>query len=123
MNTKHDLFTKIARKHLLIETLETRNRDCLDFHEVGVVGVQRALQDAYDAGRADASHASESLLDAIRDNLSPHAVALILAKCQPFYGRSETGQKAEREVTWFRELLFEMISGDQFNQLCEELGM
>lgn len=30
------LFTEIARKHLGIETLETRNSDSLDFHDVGV---------------------------------------------------------------------------------------
>lgn len=47
------LFTEIAKKQLLIETLETRNRDCLDFHEVSVRGVKRALQAAYDAGKAN----------------------------------------------------------------------
>jgi hypothetical protein len=44
----------IARKVLLIETLETRHSDSLDFHEVAVWSVQRALQLAYEAGRAAA---------------------------------------------------------------------
>lgn len=47
------LFTEIAKKHLLIETLESRKRDCLDFHDVSVRGVKSALQAAYDAGKAN----------------------------------------------------------------------
>jgi hypothetical protein len=45
-----DLFTDIAREHLFIETLETRNRDSLDFHDVCVGAVKDALQAAYRAG-------------------------------------------------------------------------
>lgn len=67
MTTKHDLFTQIARQHLHIETLEQRNRDHLDFHDVGVVGVQRALDAAYRAGQADLLAAAEALL-AAKDN-------------------------------------------------------
>lgn len=62
MTTKHDLFTQIAREHLHIETLELRNRDHLDFHDVGVVGVQRALDAAYRAGQADLLAAAEALV-------------------------------------------------------------
>ena len=62
MTTKNELFTQIAREHLLIETLEQRNRDHLDFHDVGVVGVQRALDAAYRAGQAELLAAAEALL-------------------------------------------------------------
>ena len=48
-----DLFTRIAQTHLSIETLETRHRDSLDFHDVGVWSVRDALQAAYDAGLAE----------------------------------------------------------------------
>ncbi len=121
MNAKHELFTKIARKHLLIDTLETRNRDCLDFHEVGVVGVQRALQDAYDAGRADASPGSESLIDALRENLLPEAVAAIASWLQP---ASTNDENVDREVRWFAEQLAQALGGwDQQNRLAEELGL
>lgn len=44
------LFTEIAREHLGIETLESRGRDSLDFHDVSVWGVKAALQAAYGAG-------------------------------------------------------------------------
>lgn len=48
------LFERIAREQLHVETLATRNRDSLDFHEVSVHGIHRALQAAFDAGQAAA---------------------------------------------------------------------
>lgn len=44
------LLTDIAKKHLNIETLETRKSDSLDFHDVAVWCLKDALQEAYDAG-------------------------------------------------------------------------
>ncbi len=41
---------QIALDHLFIETLETRNSDQLDFHEVSVWAVKSALMAAYQAG-------------------------------------------------------------------------
>lgn len=41
----------IALDHLFIETLETRNSDRLDFHEVSAWAVKSALMAAYEAGR------------------------------------------------------------------------
>ena len=49
----NDLFTRIAQTHLHIETLETRHRDSLDFHDVGVWCVRDALRAAYEAGVAE----------------------------------------------------------------------
>jgi hypothetical protein len=40
----------IARDHLQIETLEQRNADALDFHEVDVLAVRDALAAAFRAG-------------------------------------------------------------------------
>ena len=48
------LFESIALDHLFIETLETRNSDRMDFHEVSVWGVKSALMAAYEAGRQTA---------------------------------------------------------------------
>ena len=45
------LLQQIALNHLFIETLETRNSDRMDFHEVSVWGVKSALMAAYEAGR------------------------------------------------------------------------
>ncbi len=45
------LLQKIALDHLFIESLETRNSDRLDFHDVSVWAVKSALLAAYEAGR------------------------------------------------------------------------
>jgi hypothetical protein len=45
------LLAEIAAEHLFIETLETRNSDSLDFHDVGVSGLRDALAAAFEAGR------------------------------------------------------------------------
>ncbi|MGE4160021.1 MAG: hypothetical protein AB7F75_13095 [Planctomycetota bacterium] len=42
---------KIAHEILGLETLEDRNRDCLDFHDLGVSTIRQALEAAYEAGR------------------------------------------------------------------------
>jgi len=44
------LFAKIALDHCFVETLEARNSDSLDFHDVSVWGLKSALQAAYEAG-------------------------------------------------------------------------
>jgi len=49
-NTIDQIFALIAQKHLFIETLETRNSDRLDFHDVSVWGVRSALEAAFKAG-------------------------------------------------------------------------
>ena len=56
MNAKNDdardaTVARIARELLHIETLEVRNRDRLDFHDVGVASLRDALVAAYEAGR------------------------------------------------------------------------
>jgi hypothetical protein len=46
---------EIARRILKLETLETRNSDALDFHELAVWTIQEALDAAYEAGRQSAA--------------------------------------------------------------------
>lgn len=53
--TLDQLFQRIALDHLFVDTLETRNSDRLDFHEVSVWGIKTALQAAFEAGRQAAS--------------------------------------------------------------------
>lgn len=50
--TVDELLDAIAKKHLDIDTLETRNSDRLDFHDVAVWSVREALLSAYQAGMA-----------------------------------------------------------------------
>lgn len=42
---------EIAREILNLETLETRNMDSLDFHDMSVWDIRKALEAAYNAGR------------------------------------------------------------------------
>jgi len=51
--------SEIAREILDIETLETRYSDRLDFHDLAVWNVKRALEAAYELGRAAAFKAEE----------------------------------------------------------------
>ena len=45
------LLLEIAAKHFhTVETLETRNRDRLDFHDVAVWSIRAALEEAFEAG-------------------------------------------------------------------------
>lgn len=45
----------IAQRVLGLWTLETRKSDRLDFHEIAVWNLKRALEEAYDAGRRSRS--------------------------------------------------------------------
>ena len=48
----NEVLADIAKKVLSIETLETRKMDSLDFHDVAVWQVKKALEAAYRAGAA-----------------------------------------------------------------------
>lgn len=52
--TVDHLLAAIAKEKLGIDTLETRNSDSLDFHDVAVWSVKDALEAAYRAGLATA---------------------------------------------------------------------
>lgn len=54
LEARCELLGDIAKQHLGIETLEPRNRDSIDFHDVSVWGVQAALTAAYLAGKNSA---------------------------------------------------------------------
>ena len=51
------LILNIATRHFFIETLETRNRDRLDFHDVAVWAMRATLEAAYEAGRVAGANA------------------------------------------------------------------
>jgi len=63
----------------------------------------------------------ELLVDAIRDSLSPQAVAAIAAFLQPARTRSDD---VDKQIRWFADLLTEAIGGsDTMNDLCDEVGL
>ena len=48
------LIFDIAQRQFFVETLETPNRDRLDFHDVAVWAIRDALEEAFEAGRRSA---------------------------------------------------------------------
>ncbi len=59
-NATDQLFLEIAKRHMpSVETLETRNRDALDFHDVAVWSIRQALAEAYAAGMAAATRSKK----------------------------------------------------------------
>ena len=70
---------RIAREYLGVETLATRNRDSLDFHDLAVWSIDKALTEAYKAGleeQASLLHANEPVIF----GNSPEAVIRSLGK-------------------------------------------
>ncbi len=49
---RDSLILEIAQRQFRLETLETRNWDRLDFHDVAVWAIRAALEEAFEAGRA-----------------------------------------------------------------------
>ena len=62
---RDQLLAQIALDHLFIETLQTRNSDRLDFHDVSVWAVQSALMAAYQAGLAAGQNAAAKAADQV----------------------------------------------------------
>ncbi len=54
-----DKVLEIAKKHFGIDTLEVRNRDSLDFHDVSVQAIHNALVAAFAAGYVAADNGTE----------------------------------------------------------------
>ena len=97
---------RIARDILGLETLETRKRDSLDFHDLAVWSIKEALEAAYAAGGRqptlrkalrDLIKASDDLTSAIE-----HAAVLfdtaLLDEIQPAQGRLMDATSAAEEV-------------------------
>jgi len=62
----------------------------------------------------------------IRDNLSPEAVATIIAFLQPaalYWPANRDAMQALRQVEWFANTLTDMLGVDDHNRLMEELGL
>jgi hypothetical protein len=118
MNAKQNkTIAAIARQYLGLLTLKERKHDALDFHELAVWNIQKALIAAYEAGQAQLP--DTTMGDAIREHISPQAVAAIVAWLQPAHTNNPN---VNREVRWFADQLAEML-GPELNPLTEELGL
>ena len=56
MTTKEQLIEDIAKRHLLVDTLQTRNDDShQDFYEVAIWCIKAALEEAFLAGKNESA--------------------------------------------------------------------
>ena len=61
------------------------------------------------------------LFEAVREQLSPHAVASIVSHLQ---AARTNNQDVDRQVRWFAEELVKLLGGcEQLDRLTEELGL
>ena len=70
--TKHA--EAIARNVLGLETIETRNSDSLDFHDLAIGSIRDALIAAYKAGVADGKSTAAPTLQAIKTLWDKHGL-------------------------------------------------
>jgi len=69
----------------------------------------------------EAPKPEDVLVDAMRDNLSPKAVATIVAFLQPV---QTNDHDVDEQVRWFAERLVEALGGyEAQNRLAEEVGL
>ena len=73
-----------------------------------------------DAKTPDDPTPEDVLYDALRDNLSPQAVATIAASLQT---ARVDNDDVQRQVDWFREMLVEMLGEGEFDRLADEVGL
>ncbi|HUU84682.1 MAG TPA: hypothetical protein VM243_14375 [Phycisphaerae bacterium] len=65
--------------------------------------------------------AKDVLRDVLRDNLSPQAVAVIVAHIESIRTNNHA---VSVQVRWFADTLIELVGGpDQLNRLYDELGI
>jgi len=64
---------KIAKDILNIDTLETRNGDSLDFHEVAVWSIKEALEEAYRAGQDTVQDVIKEMEEDVNNPRNPAA--------------------------------------------------
>ncbi|MFW6124524.1 MAG: hypothetical protein ACOC46_00130 [Pirellulales bacterium] len=64
---------------------------------------------------------ADVLTDALRETLSPQALAAIAAYLRPV---ATMDPDVVRQVTWFRRLLTAVVGGDDsMDRLCDEAGL
>ena len=119
---------RIAKEHLGIEILMSRNRDHLDFHEVSVWQLAKALTAAWEAGQrellAEGQDAGGSDTDRGRDameaaarqivNLLGKETAVAIAgKCQATYG----SHPADLESAKLCDAIVRVIGLERYNEI------
>ncbi|MFO8012077.1 MAG: hypothetical protein R6X20_02110 [Phycisphaerae bacterium] len=104
-------FVTAARR---TDALDTAVRDILGQRLYDTIHAQAALQEPAGIDEQD-------LFDALKDNLSPQAVAAIVAYLQP---ANTSNSEVNRQLGWLSERLTDLVGGpEQLDRLTDELGL
>jgi hypothetical protein len=97
---------------MIADRLDTAVRDELGQHLYDAIHALAGEPQAID---------EEDLFDALKDNLSPQAVAAIVAYLQPAQTKNEA---VNRQLRWFSDRLTELVGGPgALGGLMDELGL
>jgi len=104
-------FVTAARR---VDALDTAVRDILGQRLYDTMHAQAAVQEP-------AAIDEQDLFDALKYNLSPQAVAAIVAYLQP---ARTSNPDVDRQLRWLADRLTDLVGGpDEQNRLAEELGL
>lgn len=65
-------------------------------------------------------HDEAELFEHLREQFSPEAVAAIAAWLQP---ASTNNPEVNRQIQWLIDKIIEMLGTEQYNALCDDLGL
>lgn len=102
--TKDELFTTIAKQHLGIETLATRNSDSLDFHDVAVWKLKAMMDAAYQAGRKSACVKTKILKTGRAGTGYIGTIEATYADLVEIWGQPDKGDGYKTEAEWLIRL-------------------
>lgn len=94
------IIAEIAKKQLRIETLETRNADSLDFHDVSVWGLRTALLCAFEAGRKSAQRKSRVIGTGKKDTSYRATIEASYQDLVEVWGEPSKGDNYKTEAEW-----------------------
>jgi hypothetical protein len=100
MTDADKIIADIARKQLRIETLETRESDSLDFHDVSVWGLRTALLCAFEAGRQTVRTKSKSNKNSKEGSSYRATIEASYQDLVEVWGEPGKGDEYKTEAEW-----------------------
>lgn len=100
MTNTDKIIAEIAKKQLRIETLDTRNADSLDFHDVSVWGLRTALLCAFEAGRKAARTKPKVIETGKKDTSYRATIEASYQDLVEVWGEPDKGDNYKTEAEW-----------------------
>jgi len=105
MQNHDELLNDIAKRHLHVDTLETRKSDSLDFHDCSVWSIKNALQEAFEAGRTARKKSKPARKT---EEPQPFFLGIVEASYRDMiatFGKPQKGDGYKTDVIWTVELI------------------